>query len=175
MPAEPSARDRAGEVPPHTAAARIVEATIDALPAARRLYPDTYAAEVVDALLAAPNLLSALAGVPRPGVEAFSDPGPLPRRHTGWSVERPDGSSTFGEFPDRATADEWQARLTGYGHDVVVRESTMPDRWAGVERLLARCDELDRRFRPDHPQYAAIGTHEVRALLGHTTTDTQEG
>jgi hypothetical protein len=48
-------------------------------------------------------------------------------RFVGWSVDRVDGSSSFGTFDRRETADEWCERLRGYGNDVHVVRAEVQD------------------------------------------------
>lgn len=53
-------------------------------------------------------------------------PGNLPvelPRFLGWSVDRSDGSSSFGMFPTQERADQTADKLRSYGNDVVVQPS----------------------------------------------------
>jgi hypothetical protein len=80
-------------------------------------------------------------------------------RFVGWSVDRVDGSSSFGTFDRRETADEWCERLRGYGNDVhVVRAEVSDERppidWPARFRAAAEVAERD-----GWGNYAALFSH----------------
>lgn len=67
-----------------------------------------------------------------------------PIRFVGWSVDRVDGSSSFGTFDLRQTADEWCERLRSYGNDVHVVRAEVPDEKAEQRAELERLREIVR-------------------------------
>jgi hypothetical protein len=78
--------------------------------------------------------LRALAAAPE-GVDAANER----MRFVGWSVDRVDGSSSFGTFDRRESADEWCERLRGYGNDVHVVAAEVPDKPERFPRVAGRC------------------------------------
>ena len=83
----------------------------------------------------------------------------VPTRFVGWSVDRVDGSSSFGTFSRRESAEDCEATLRRFGNEVRVVAAEVPDEYEALQAENARLvAELDR--------YAAIKALLLRLCAG---------